>query len=264
MAKRGPLERRAVRVVDRACSPQPRPPEPRGGIEARVGFVDVTRCGQAVGPGQRAVHLFARPEDVPGAHPAALDAQRHVGLQPEGLTRARGVGRMTIAIGQRPRRRRAAVVEHRLADELDFDLTVDACRRAHQDVLSIIVGRGSGVRRDRVFALPWSHRQRVAHDDPAARRVPRCRHDVRARLVRARRRDVDAERTQPEVSRLAIEQRPEHAGRIEARHTQPPDATVGRDQRTRVAVGEECVVLDRRKRRWHRRTLSARVPWTYS
>ena len=99
--------------------------------------------------------------------------------------------------------------------------------------------------------------ERVAHDDPTARRVPRRRHDVRSRLVGARRRDVDTERTQPEIPRLAVEQRPEHAGRVEARHAQPRDATVGRDQRTRVAVGEERVVLDRRKRRWHRRTLLA-------
>ena len=61
------------------------------------------RCGQAVGPGQRAVDLFARLEDVAGAHPAAFDAQRHVGLQPDGLTCARGVGRVTISVRQRPR-----------------------------------------------------------------------------------------------------------------------------------------------------------------
>ena len=164
---------------------------------------------------------------------------------------------MTISVRQRPRRRCSAVVEHRLADQLDLDLTVDARRGPHQDMISVIVGRGSGVRRDDVFALSRPHRQRVAHDDPTARRVPRRRHDVRARLIGARRRDVDTERTKPEIPRLAVEQRPEHAGRVEARHAQPRDAPVGRDQRTRMTVGEEPKVLDRRKRRWHRRTLLA-------
>ena len=164
---------------------------------------------------------------------------------------------VTISVRQRPRRRCSAVVEHRLADQFDLDLTVDARRGPHQDMIGVIVGRGSGVRRDDVFALSRPHRQRVAHDDPTARRVPRRRHDVRARLIGARRRDVDTERTKPEIPRLAVEQRPEHAGRVEPRHAQPRDAPVGRDQRTRMTVGEEPIVLDRRKRRWHRRTLLA-------
>ena len=244
-------------MVDRACPPQPGPPETRGGIQARVRFADVTRCGQTLGPGQRAVHLLARPQDVPGAHPAAFDAQRHVGLQPDGLTCARGVGRVTISARQRPRRRGPAVIKHRLADQLYLDLTVDGCRGAHQDMIRVIVGRGSGVRGDRVFAMrrPHGRARRAPRANRPACSTPSTRCSSPAR--RRGRRDVDAERTQPEIPRLAVEQRPEHAGRVEPRDAQPSDAPVRRDQRTRMAVREERIVLDRGKRRRHRRTLPA-------
>ena len=45
-----------------------------------------------------------------------------------------------------------AVVEHRLADQLDLDLAVDALGRPDQHVVGVVVGRRPGVRRDRVRA----------------------------------------------------------------------------------------------------------------
>ena len=62
-------------------------------------------------------------------------------------------------------------------------------------------------------------------------------------------RHVDPERPEPERAGSAIEQRPEHAGRVEPRHAQPVDRAVGRHQRAGVTVREERVVGDRRKRR---------------
>ena len=150
---------------------------------------------------------------------------------------------------QRPLRRRAAVVEDRLADQLDLDLAVEAEDRAHQHVVAVVVGRRARVRRDRVLAAPRAHRERVAHEDPAGRRLPRRQQGVGARLVDARAREVDAERPEPERSGLAVEQGAEHARRVEARDAQPVDRAVGRDQRARVAVRQERVVGDRRERR---------------
>ena len=70
---------------------------------------------------------------------------------------------------------------------------------------------------------------------------------------------VDPERPDSEGSRLTIEQRAEHARRIEPGHAQPVDRAVEGDQCAGVAVREERVVSDRRERGRHRGTLSARA-----
>ena len=254
----GALEGVPVGMVDGPRPRQPGPPEARGRGQGFVGLVDVARCGQAGGPRQRAVHVVAGSEDVSGPNPATLDAERHVGVQPDRLVRACGVGDVTAPVRERPRRLGAAVIEHRLADDLDLDLTVDACSRPHQGVCGVIVRGRPGVRRDLVLALTRSHGQRVADNDPAARGVPRRGEDVGPGLVLPRRRDVDAERPQPEVPRLAVKQGAEHTGRVEARHAQPADSSVRSNQRTRVAIGQEPVILDRRERRGHRRALLTR------
>ena len=60
---------------------------------------------------------------------------------------------------------------------------------------------------------------------------------------------VDVVRREPERPRLAVEQAPEDAGRVEAWNAEPVDRAVGRNERTRVAVGQERVVRDRGERR---------------
>ncbi|HYZ97572.1 MAG TPA: hypothetical protein VE575_02405, partial [Acidimicrobiales bacterium] len=120
--------------------PSQSPPEARGRLEARLGLVGVGGCRQVLIPRQRAVDPFALLEDVSGADPTALDAQRHVGSQPDRLTRPRGVGNVAIAALQRPRRRCASVVERGLAHQFHLDLTVDALGDPHQSVVGVIVG----------------------------------------------------------------------------------------------------------------------------
>ena len=71
-------------------------------------------------------------------------------------------------------------------------------------------------------------------------RLPRRDERVGARLVGARGGVVDAERPEPERARPAVEQRAEHARRVEARHAQPVDRAVGRHQRAGVAVRQEA------------------------
>ena len=238
--------------------PSQRTPEPGRGGQAIARLLDVVRRCEAPGPRQRAVHAVARPEDVARPRPPALDAEGQVGLQPDGLIRPGGVGDVTAAVHERPLGGDPAVVEHRLAHELDLHLTRDALGRPHQHVVGIVVGRRSGVRRDLVLPLVGSHGERVTDDDPAALRVPRRGEDVGAGLIGPRRRDVDPERPHAEVPRLAVEQGGEDARRVEAGHAQPADTSVGGDQRAGVAVGQERVVLDRREGRRHRRALLAR------
>ncbi len=135
--------------------------------------------------------------------------------------------RVTVAVHQRPVGRGPAVVEHRLADQLHLDLPSRQRDRAHQQVVGVVVGRGPGVGGDLVLALPRAHGERVADHDPAGRRLPGRDQHVGPGLVASRRRDVDAERTQAESARLAVEQGPEHARGVEPWDAQPVDPPVG-------------------------------------
>ena len=65
----------------------------------------------------------------------------------------------------------------------------------------------------------------------------------------------DAEGAEPEESRLSVEQATEDARCVEGRDTEPFDRSVGRHEGARVAVGEERVIGDRRKRRGRGRAL---------
>ena len=124
-----------------------------------------------------------------------------------------------------------------------------------EQVVGVVVERRARVRRDPVLDPPRAQRERVAHDDPARRHLPRGDQRVGARLVRARGGHVGGERAEPEMTRLPVQQRAEHARRVEARDAQPADPAVRRDERTRVAVRQERVVGDRRERRRRRGAL---------
>ena len=65
----------------------------------------------------------------------------------------------------------------------------------------------------------------------------------------------DAEGAEPEEPRLSVEQATEDARCVEGRDTEPFDRAVGRHEGARVAVGEERVIGDRRKRRGRGRAL---------
>ena len=123
--QRGALDRRHPLVVGQAGAGEPRAPEAGRLLQPGVGVVEVRRGGQTLGPRQRAVELIALGERVPGAHGVALDPEGHVRAQPDRLLRPTGVGSVAVVAHQLPLGRDAAVVEGRLAHELDLD----ACRR---------------------------------------------------------------------------------------------------------------------------------------
>jgi hypothetical protein len=179
---------------------------------------------------------------------AALDPERHVGLEPDADIAAGGIGGSEPIVGQPPLGGDAAVVEHRLAHELDLDRTVHALHDPDERMVGVLVGRRAGVGRDRVDPPAGTHGQRIAHDDPPARGVPRGHEHVRPGLVVPGARNREPVRAYAEAPRLPVEQAAEHARRVEARHAQPVDRAVGRHERAGVAVRQEGVVRDRRKR----------------
>ena len=253
--QRGALDRLAKAVVGHPRPRDPAPPVTHRGVKSRPGVIDVRRRLQAIGPGERAERLLALREDVARPHPVALDAEGDVGSQPDRQIRPRGIGGESVLADQRPLGRDTAVVEIRLADQLDLDASFEARGDPDQQVVGVVVGGRAGVRGDRVLAAARADRQRLANEDPAGRRVPGGGEDVRARLVGASRRHVDPERAESEAAGLAVEQGSEHARGVEARHAEPVHRSVGCHQRPGVAVGEKCVLSDRRKGRWRGRAL---------
>ncbi len=101
-----------------------------------------------------------------------------------GLPREARVSGMATAFNEGPLRGHAAVVESRLADELDLDMTVEAFDGAHEHVIRVVVRRRSSMGRDRVLPLRRPHRERIANLDPSRRRLPGRHEDVGSRLVR--------------------------------------------------------------------------------
>jgi hypothetical protein len=116
-------------------------------------------------------------------------------------------------------------------------------------VVGVIVGGGPPVRLGPVVVvMPRADEQDVADDDPAGLRAPRRLVDHRARDVAAAGRDVVVGGPDPEAARVAVEHRAEHGRAVHPRKAHPLDVAARRDERGRLAVGEERVLGDRRER----------------
>ena len=103
--------------------------------------------------------------------------------------------------------------------------------------------------RDRVLdVVPRAHHHRVADDHPAGVGLPRGLQDQAARQVTPGGRRRDAVGAQPEVPGAAIQDCPEHAGRIGPWHAQPLHRSTRGDQAGVLAVGKKGVIGDGRKR----------------
>ena len=236
---------------------QPAAPEARCRREQRVDFLDVGRHRRALVPGQRAVELLPGVQHVPGPSVIGLDPEQHVGLQADRLTGSGRIGTVTV-FRQRPLPRCAAVIEPRLAHELDFDAALDAPDGPHEHVLGVLVGRRPGVRGDRILAAARTHHQRVANDRPPAWSLPRSYQRVGPWLIGPAAWNVDPERAEPERAGAPVKQRSEHARRVKPRHAQPIDRAIRCDQRSRMTVRHERIVGDRGERRRSRCALGHR------
>src|SRR4029453_16182354 len=127
---------------------QPGAPEANRGCDAPLGFFEVLGDGQAVGPGERAVRAVPGVENMAAADAVSLDPEGEIRLESEGLGGSAPAGRVAIAGLHAPFGPSPAVVECRLADELDLHLSLEAFDRADEHVVGVVVGRRAGVRRD--------------------------------------------------------------------------------------------------------------------
>ena len=223
-----------------------------GGLdEAVVGLGVGLRAG-VVGERERDERGVAVVQRREARDARALEADAQVGRQRQlGRPALGGRDRLAVAVADvLPLRVAAAVVEDRVALELDLDRAVDAAHRAQQHVVGVVVrGRAAMRRRALVGVVPRADEQHVADDHPAAARAPRGLEDHRARQVAARRGDHRVRRAEPERAGVAVQQRAEHARAVVARQAHPLDRAAGGDERAGLAVRQEAVVRDRRERR---------------
>ena len=133
----------------------------------RFGVI-IGRRRRAVAPSEGAERLLAGAQAGLGARPAALEPEPQIGAQPQRrlnpLRLADGVA-VTVAYVP-PASIAAAVVERRLAVELEIDEAVEAAEGAQQDVLGDAVARCADV--------PMRARPRPARSRSGARRAPRA------------------------------------------------------------------------------------------
>ena len=224
-----------------------------------VGGLDQTVVGLGVGLGAGVVGERERDEGGVAVaqrgerpHPGPFEADPQVGRQRQlGRPAVGGRDRLVVALADvLPVRVAAAVVEDRIALELDLDAAVDAAHGPQQHVVGVVVrGRAPVGGRALLGVVPRADQQHVADDHPAAVGAPRRLEDHRAGQVAARRGDHRVGGAEPERARVAIQQRAEHAGAVIAREAHPFDGAARSHERARLAVRQEAVVRDRRKRR---------------
>ena len=223
-----------------------------GGLDQPVVGVLVGLRAGMVGERERHERGVAVAERADRAHARALESDAQVGRQVQlGRPALRGRRRLAVAAaGVLPLRVAAAVVEDRVALQLDLDRAVDAADRAQQDVVGVVVGRRAAVGAAALLGVvPRADEQHVADDQPAAAGAPARLQDHRAGQIATRGRDHRVRRTEPERPRVAVQQRAEHARAVVAGQAHPLDRAAGSDQRAGLAVRQEAVVRDRRERR---------------
>ncbi len=225
-------------------------PVVRGPLEPVVGLLEVARR-RVLAPRQGAEEPVALLHERPGRCLGALDAEVHVGDQPQLEVAALG-GRDELVVarpGVLPRGMAAPVVEHRLAVQDGLHLAVEAAHRAQQDVIGVVVGRHPAVGvRAVLVVMPGTDEQRLAYHDPSAALLPARLEDHRAREVAASDRDHRVRRADAKATSVAIEDRPEDTRAVHPRQAQPFHIAARRHQRGRLAVGEEAVLGDGRER----------------
>ena len=229
---------------------EPLLPEATRGRHPGLGLL-VGRGHRNLRPAERDERDLALVQRGPRPRPRALEAEAQIGHQPQLEVHAlRACHRLVVpGAGVGPVGGQPAVVEGRLAIELDLRRALHALDQPQQHVVGVVVGRRAPVAvRPFLLVAPGADAESVAHDHPAHARLP-------ARLQHHRPGDVAPRRGNPDVggadakaARVTVENRAEHAGRVHARQTQPLDIAAGRDQRRRLAVGQKRVVADRRER----------------
>ncbi len=247
-------------MVGEVAGSQPRPPEPRGGVERLLGGLEAVGAVEARRPGEGEETTFAGLEPAAGAGATAFDPDIDVRMKTQRGLAVAGVGNPVLGAGPAPGGGSAAVTEGRLADLFELNGAMHAARRPHEHVMGIEVRGRAGVsgRLGRFAGSPLTEDQGVADDHPARRGHPRRLDDVRPRLVAAADRLAHVGGAETPTAGGAIEQRREDAGRVEPRRAEPLHGPVRGDERAGVAIGEKGVVGDRGERRGRHPALDER------
>ena len=251
----GALDGLAPAVVGNAAPARASHASSASSLQSRRGVVDVDGNDERLRPRRARRTPCHPPRAACRARTRLPSMPRRKSVWSRIVCPRRRVGSVTAAVDQRPSRLCTAVIESGLANQLDLDAAIEALERAHQHVVGVVVGRRPRVRCDLVLVLERAHRQGRADENPARGGPPGRLDDVRTRLIRACSGVRDAERREVEDTGASIEQAAEHARRVEARDAQPVDCAVGRDERPGMAIGEERVIRDGRKRRRRRGAL---------
>ena len=238
-------------MVGVAAGSEPLTPEVRCSRDVRVSLVPSPRPGWGGHPGERTEPPLAFAQSVTGVGVRALDAQPHVAHQPHGRGAVRGVEHILgLLLRRGPASRHAAVTETGPTHQLERNLPLEALDRPHQHVVGVMVGRRAGVRLSGlVIGVPVADRQSIVDDRPPGGGHPGRLEHVGARYVAPAGGDVHAVGSKTKGSGAAVEQRAEDTFAIKTRQAEPLNGAVGCDQCACVAVREERILGDRRKRR---------------
>ena len=198
--QRRALQVLAPRMVRERAVGKPLVPVVGGLDQPVVGLLVALRPG-VLGEGERDERRVTVVERGQGAHARAFEADAQVGRQHQlGGPAVGGRNRLGVSLADVvPLRVAAAVVEDRVALELDLHRAVDATDGAQQHVVGVVVRRRAAVRgRALLGVVPGTDEQDVAHDHPATARPPRGLEDHRSRQVAAGRRDHRVGGAEPE------------------------------------------------------------------
>ena len=154
----------------------------------------------------------------PGGAPA-LEAHVEVGDQLELHLAVLGPAERLVVAGPGvlPRAVARPVLEAGLAVERHLELAVHAAHQAEEHVVGVVVGGGPAMGVGAlVLVVPGPDQKHVAHDNPAAAGAPAGLQHVGAGQVAPGRGHLDVGGAEAKDAGVAVEDRAEHAGRVEA------------------------------------------------
>ncbi len=247
--ERAPLQVRAPGVVGKLADAQPVSPVGHGGEHVLVDLLLALR--QVVRPGQGDERRLAGGQGGPAIAAATDDAQLDPAHQLDDRISRRRLShrhRVPIAVVSPPSRLGAILEVGHAVDE-HFDLLPDTRGHARQgSARRRVPGRPAVVRTALLGAADRSHCHEIGDQQPTGRCMPGGLENHRARNVTTMVGHVDVRRPQAKRPSRSIEERSEDAGRVRSGEAQPFDGPVGGNQAVVLAIGQECVLADRRER----------------
>ena len=246
--QRRALNRLAPAMIGQPRIREPVAPEPRRRRQPRVGLVHGLRRVQLLGPRQRAVDLLALAQRVPRPDPVPLDAQRRSSTAPSRPLRSHPrCGGHPPPASTAPACGRSRTPGRRSTPPAPNRPGTAPCGRAGGRRPRRSGGRVCGVTSSSPRRGPMVNASRTKIQPPGVFHVV-TRVFVPGSYTRP---DGTLIPNGPRRNKppLAVEQVAEDARSVKPRHAQPIDRPVWRHQRTGVAIGQERVVGDRRKRR---------------